>query len=458
MPTQRKPSPHDDQPSFGEAFIPTEASERFAPLAERMRPKDLSEIVGQKHLIGVGKPLDLMFRSGNVHSMILWGPPGTGKTTIARALSQNAGGAFFALSAVSSGVKDLRDVIAEAKRANVRNKKRSILFIDEIHRFSKSQQDALLGAVEDGTITLIGATTENPSFEVISPLLSRARVYVLNSLEVQDLEDVLDRAVTQDEELKQLKISFGENAKKSLFGLSGGDVRKMLSALELAVSMAGATGADIHITQETIENSFGRKASRYDKGGEMHYDIISAFIKSMRGSDPNASIYWLARMIEAGEDPEFIARRMIILASEDIGNADPFALSVAVSCWDAVRAVGWPESQLIFSQVVAYLASAPKSNAATTAIGAATADVAKDPNLPVPLHLRNAPTKLMKELGYKEGYKYAHNYEGGFTDEINYLPEGYEDKLYYDPKGYGREKLIRERLEQLMPGKYGKKE
>ena len=278
MATQSKQPQYDDQPSFGEAFIPTEASERFAPLAERMRPKTLSDIVGQKHLIGEGKPLDLMFRSGNIHSMVLWGPPGTGKTTIARALSQNAGGAFFALSAVASGVKDLRDVITEAKRANVRNKKRSILFIDEIHRFSKSQQDALLGAVEDGTITLIGATTENPSFEVISPLLSRARVYVLNSLDVKDLDDVLQRAMTQDEELKQLNISFDDNAVKSLFGLSGGDVRKMLSALELAVSMAGAIGQEILITQDIIENSFGRKASRYDKGGEMHYDINSSII------------------------------------------------------------------------------------------------------------------------------------------------------------------------------------
>ena len=356
MPPTHKQPQRDEQPSFGEAFIPTEASERFAPLAERMRPKLLSEIVGQKHLIGEGKPLELMFRSGNAHSMILWGPPGTGKTTIARALAQNAGGAFFALSAVSSGVKDLRDVISEAKRANVRTKKRSILFIDEIHRFSKSQQDALLGAVEDGTITLIGATTENPSFEVISPLLSRARVYVLETLGEKDLEEVLQRALTQDEELKQLKISFDADAKNALFALSGGDVRKMLSALELGVSLgsvetrhgASLPGGDVYLTQDIIENAFGKKASRYDKGGEMHYDVISAFIKSMRNSDPNAAIYWLARMIDAGEDPEFIARRMVILASEDVGNADPMALVLATSCWNAIRAVGWPESQLIF--------------------------------------------------------------------------------------------------------------
>jgi len=478
MPPIRKPSQHDDQPSFGEAFIPTEASERFAPLAERMRPRSLADIVGQKHLIGEGKPLEQMWRSGNVHSMILWGPPGTGKTTIARALSQNAGGAFFALSAVASGVKELRDVISEAKRANVRNKKRSILFIDEIHRFSKSQQDALLGAVEDGTITLIGATTENPSFEVISPLLSRARVYVLQSLEEKDLEEVLQRALTQDEELKQLKISFDAEAKNALFALSGGDVRKMLSALELAVSLvtvekpymasqgdsafqekrrdniASLPAGEIRLTQEIIENAFGKKASRYDKGGEMHYDVISAFIKSMRNSDPNAAIYWLARMIDAGEDPEFIARRMVILASEDVGNADPMALVLATSCWNAIRAVGWPESQLIFSQTAAYLAAAPKSNAATTAIGKAMEDVHEHPDLPVPLHIRNAPTKLMKELGYGKGYKYAHSEENAHA-EMNCLPEELKNKVYYDPTEYGKEKEIRERLKGLEPGKYG---
>ncbi len=459
MPPSRKQQ-NDDQPSFGEAFIPTEASERFAPLAERMRPKTLSDIVGQKHLIGEGKPLEQMRRSGNVHSMILWGPPGTGKTTIARALSQNAGGAFFALSAVSSGVKELRDVIGEAKRANVRTKKRSILFIDEIHRFSKSQQDALLGAVEDGTITLIGATTENPSFEVISPLLSRARVYVLESLGEKDLEEVLHRALTQDVELKQFSITFdgGANdspAKKSLFALSGGDVRKMLSALELAVSLAnvGEKSGSPNITQEIVENAFGKKASRYDKGGDMHYDVISAFIKSTRNSDPNAAIYWLARMIDAGEDPEFIARRMVILASEDIGNADPMALVLATSCWNAIRAVGWPESQLIFSQTAAYLAAAPKSNAATTAIGKAMEDVQAHPDLAVPLHIRNAPTKLMKELGYGKGYKYAHSEENAHA-EMNCLPDELADRIYYDPTEYGKEKEIRERLKGLEPGKY----
>ena len=447
----RKDHSSSQQETFGEGFHP---ADRFAPLAERMRPKTLHDIVGQKHLIGEGKPLEQMSRSGNIHSMILWGPPGTGKTTIARALAQNANTAFYSLSAVSSGVKELRETIDEARRSNTRNKKRSILFIDEIHRFSKSQQDALLGAVEDGTITLIGATTENPSFEVISPLLSRARVYVLESLNEKDLEEVLQRTLKQDEELKHLQIIFEPDAKKALFALSGGDVRKMLSALELGVSLATASGKEIHLTQEIIENAFGRKSSRYDKGGEMHYDIISAFIKSMRNSDPNAAIYWLARMIEAGEDPDFIARRMVILASEDIGNADPMALVVATSCWTAIRSVGWPESQIIFSQAAAYLAAAPKSNASYKAIGKAIEDVKAHPDLPVPLHLRNAPTKLMKDLGYHEGYQYAHSKENAHAD-MNCLPEELKDKVYYDPTEYGKEKEIRERLKGLEPGKYG---
>jgi len=451
MPTQRKQHSQSQQETFGEGFHP---ADRFAPLAERMRPKTLTDIVGQKHLIGEGKPLEQMSRSGNIHSMILWGPPGTGKTTIARALAQNAGTAFYSLSAVSSGVKELRETIDEARRSNARNKKRSILFIDEIHRFSKSQQDALLGAVEDGTITLIGATTENPSFEVISPLLSRARVYVLETLGENDLQSVLGRALTEDEELKLLHITFDDEAKKALFALSGGDVRKMLSAIELGVSLASASGKEIHLNQDIIESAFGRKSSRYDKGGEMHYDVISAFIKSMRNSDANAAIYWLARMIDAGEDPEFIARRMVILASEDVGNADPMALVLATSCWDAIRAVGWPESQLIFSQTVAYLASAPKSNAATTAIGKAMEDVKAHPDLPVPLHIRNAPTKLMKELGYGKGYKYAHSEENAHA-EMNCLPDELKDRVYYDPTEYGKEKEIRERLKGLEPEKYG---
>jgi putative ATPase len=438
------------------SFFGEEPQTRFAPLAERMRPKTLADIAGQKQLIGEGKPIFQMSSAGALHSMIFWGPPGTGKTTLARILSQSVGSKFFALSAVSSGVKELRETIDEARRWNLKLGKRSVLFIDEIHRFSKSQQDALLGAVEDGTVTLIGATTENPSFEVISPLLSRARVYVLESLSENDLWSLVERALKEDEELKDYNVTFTDEARSALLALSGGDGRKLLSGLELAISLAIKDGK-ANIDQVTIENAYGRKASRYDKGGEMHYDIISAFIKSMRNSDPNASIYWLARIIDAGEDPEFIARRMVILASEDIGNADPMALVLATSCWEAIRAVGWPESQLIFSQTAAYLASAPKSNAATTAIGAAMEDVHSHPDLAVPLHIRNAPTKLMKELGYGKGYKYAHSEENAHA-EMNCLPEELEDKVYYDPKGYGREKQIRERLEALMPGKYGKKE
>lgn len=443
--TQNKPA---DQ---GSMFA--EERNRFAPLAERMRPHVLSDVVGQRHLLATGKPLQLMAASGQLHSMIFWGPPGTGKTTIARILAGEVGAPFFALSAVSSGVKDLRETIDEARRMNARAKTRSVLFIDEIHRFSKSQQDALLGAVEDGTITLIGATTENPSFEVISPLLSRARVYVLESLTADELEFLLSRALSGDAELKDLNVTFTPEAKTALLGLSGGDGRKLLSSLELAVSMAPRSDHSVTITQEIVENAVGRKASRYDKGGEMHYDVISAFIKSMRNSDPNAAIYWLARMIDSGEDPEFIARRMVILASEDIGNADPMSLVLATSCWNAIRAVGWPESALIFSQTAAYLASAPKSNAATEAITKAMEDVKNNPNLEVPLHIRNAPTKLMKELGYGQGYKYAHSYEGAHA-EMTCLPEGLESRVYYEPTEYGEEQKIRERLSTLDPKKY----
>lgn len=437
-----------------ESFFGQEPRTRFAPLAERMRPATIYDVVGQQHLIAKGKPLEQMVSSGNLHSMILWGPPGTGKTTLAKAMSQSVGAPFFSLSAISSGVKELREVIDEARRANSRSQKRTVLFIDEIHRFSKSQQDALLGAVEVGIVTLIGATTENPSFEVISPLLSRARVYVLESLSQIELWSLVERTLKEDDEIKEITVTFDDDARRAMLALSGGDARKLLSGLELAISLT-AKDSIAHLTQEIVESAYGRKASRYDKGGEMHYDVISAFIKSMRNSDPNASIYWLAQMIEAGEDPEFIARRMVILASEDIGNADPAALMLATSCWNAIRAVGWPESQLIFSQTAAYLASAPKSNAATTAIGSAIADVQANPNLEVPLHLRNAPTKLMKDLGYGKGYKYAHDEEDAHADQPC-LPEGLEDKVYYNPTNYGREKQIRERLELLYPKKYKK--
>ncbi len=430
----------------------------FAPLAERLRPRTLDEVVGQQSLLGPGKPLRAMAERGKLHSMILWGPPGSGKTTIANILARAVNAPFFSLSAISSGVKDLREAIESAREANPTAQERSVLFIDEVHRFSKSQQDALLGAVEHGVITLIGATTENPSFEVISPLLSRARVFVLESLSRQDLETLLDRALREDEELRDLHLELGEDVRRTLMALSGGDARKTLNALELAVQLTSPPkeggGRGMVITPETIEAAFGRKASRYDKAGEEHYNIISAFIKSMRGSDPNAALYWLARMIESGEDPEFIARRMIIFASEDIGNADPNALLLAVACWDAVRAVGFPEATIIFGHVVAYLASAVKSNATYMGISAALEDAKNNPDQPVPLHLRNAPTKLMKELGYHQGYRYAHSEEGHFARGMTYLPEGYEDKVYYQPTEQGREKTILERLKSLWPGKY----
>jgi putative ATPase len=358
-------------------------------------------------------------------------------------------------------VKDLREAIEAAREANKTSTDRSVLFIDEVHRFSKSQQDALLGAVEHGDVTLIGATTENPSFEVISPLLSRARVFVLESLSREDLETLLDRALKEDEELRGQNITLSEDVRRALMALSGGDARKMLNALELAVQLSepsgrgqGEGGVEATISVVTIEAAFGRKASRYDKGGEEHYNIISAFIKSMRGSDPNAALYWCARMIESGEDLEFIARRMIIFASEDIGNADPNALLLAMACWDAVRAVGYPEAMLIFGQVVAYLASAVKSNATTVAISAAMEEARENPDQPVPLHIRNAPTKLMKELGYHKGYRYAHSEPGHFARGETYLPEGLENKVFYQPTEQGREKTILERLKALWPEKY----
>lgn len=476
MPRSKSAKNSQPEPEASELY-----TSHFAPLAERMRPGSLDEVVGQKQLVGPGKPLRMMIERGKLHSMIFWGPPGTGKTTLANILARSVRAPFFSLSAVSAGVKDLREAIEAARKANQTSVDRSVLFIDEVHRFSKSQQDALLGAVEHGDVTLIGATTENPSFEVISPLLSRARVFVLESLSREDLETLLARAITEDEELKPLGITLGEDVRRALMALSGGDARKMLNALELAVQLAAPVGQAgtpvdlgqagtpdqqqagrlLHappsqgmITIETIEAAFGRKASRYDKGGEEHYNIISAFIKSMRGSDPNAALYWCARMIESGEDLEFIARRMIIFASEDIGNADPNALLLATACWDAVRAVGYPEATLIFGQVVSYLASANKSNASTLAISAAIEEAKENPDQPVPLHIRNAPTKLMKELGYHKGYRYAHSEPGHFARGENYLPEGMEDKVFYQPTEQGREKTILERLKALWPEKY----
>ncbi len=461
------PRPKPQKNSQLEAEEPTLYQSHFLPLAERMRPRTLDEVVGQRALVGLGKPLRMMVERGKLHSMIFWGPPGSGKTTIANILARSVRAPFFSLSAISAGVKDLREAIEAAREANNISVDRSVLFIDEVHRFSKSQQDALLGAVEHGVVTLIGATTENPSFEVISPLLSRARVFVLESLSREDLETLLDRAITEDEELKPIGITLAEDVRRTLMALSGGDARKMLNALELAVQLTPPPSQTPHPLKEegaggwcisvaTIEAAFGRKASRYDKGGEEHYNIISAFIKSMRGSDPNAALYWCARMIESGEDLEFIARRMIIFASEDIGNADPNALLLAMACWDAVRAVGYPEATIIFGQVVAYLASATKSNASYKGIFAALEEAKENPDQPVPLHLRNAPTKLMKELGYHEGYRYAHSEPGHFARGETYLPEGMEDKIFYQPTEQGREKTILERLKALWPEKYGK--
>jgi len=420
---------------------------RSTPLAERIRPVTLEGFVGQKHLLGDGKPLRLLIEKDEVPSMILWGPPGSGKTTLARIIANVTQAEFFQLNAVSSGVKEVRRVIDRAEWNRARLNKRTILFIDEVHRFNKAQQDALLHSVEEGVITLIGATTENPSFEVISPLLSRCRVYVLEPLGKVELEEIIDRALTSDPFLSQEKITLQQAERDYLILLSQGDARMVLNGLETAVQLATPTGPrkEKVLTKTVIEEAFQRKYAKYDKGGEEHYNIISAFIKSMRGGDPDAAVYWLARMLEGGEDPKFIARRMIILASEDIGNADPQALVLATSCFTAVDYVGMPEAQIILSQTASYLASCPKSNAAVRAIGAAMHDVRTLPNEPVPLHLRNAPTKLMEELGYGEEYKYSHNYNGHFIEQ-QYLPDNLKDKVYYYPSDEGTEKLIRERL------------
>ncbi len=417
------------------------------PLAERARPSTLDGFVGQKHLIGSGKPLRVLIEKDEVPSMILWGPPGSGKTTLARIIANETNAEFFQLNAVSSGVKDVRSVIDRAEMNRARLNKQSILFIDEIHRFNKAQQDALLHSVEEGVITLIGATTENPSFEVISPLLSRCRVYVLEPLGKLELFEIIENALKNDPFLKNEKIVLNESEKDYLIFLSAGDARMVLNGLETSIQLAKPqrpAGEKI-ITKSLIEEVFQRKYAKFDKGGEEHYNIISAFIKSMRGGDPDAAVYWLARMLEGGEDPKFIARRMIILASEDIGNADPHALVLATSCFTSVDYVGMPEAQIILSQTASYLASCPKSNAAVRAIGEAIHDVRTLPNDPAPLHLRNAPTKLMEELGYGKGYKYSHNYDGNFVEQ-QYLPDNLKNKVYYHPTEHGEEKNIRARL------------
>jgi putative ATPase len=419
------------------------------PLAERMRPKNLDDYVGQKHLVGPGAVLRKAIESGALPSMIFWGPPGVGKTTLAYIISQTLDRPFFSLSAINSGVKDVREVIERASILKEQGQTLPVLFIDEIHRFSKSQQDSLLGAVERGTVTLIGATTENPSFEVISALLSRCQVYVLQPLDEGDLLSLLEKAKKEDEILRTKNITIKED--EALLRLSGGDARKLLNIFELLVN--AFSGKKIVITNDAVLEHVQQNMALYDKAGEQHYDIISAFIKSMRGSDPNGAVYWLARMITGGEDPKFIARRMLILASEDIGNANPNALLLAQSCFEAVNVIGMPESQLILSQTVIYLATSPKSNSATTAIGAAIELVRQTGDLPVPLHLRNAPTKLMKNLGYGKDYKYAHSYEGNFTD-LDFLPTEIKGTKIYDPGNNAREQEAREKLKKLWGARY----
>ena len=408
------------------------------PLAERLRPRTLDDYIGQQHLVGEGAVLRKMIDAGRISSFILWGPPGVGKTTLAQIIANKLETPFYTLSAVTSGVKDVRDVIERAQKGRFFNEASPILFIDEIHRFSKSQQDSLLGAVEKGIVTLIGATTENPSFEVIRPLLSRCQLYVLKSLEKQDLEELLHRAITKDVVLREKNIELNETS--ALLRYSGGDARKLLNILELTVESAGNV-EPIVITDEMVVNCLQQNPLAYDKDGEMHYDIISAFIKSIRGSDPDAALYWMARMIEGGEDPQFIARRMVISASEDIGLANPNALLLANAAFDAVMKIGWPEARIALAECCVYLATSPKSNSAYLGINDALQLVQQTGNLPVPLPLRNAPTKLMKDLGYHDGYKYPHDYPGHFTPQ-QYMPDALQDaRLWHAQHSPAEEKL-----------------
>ncbi|MFL5762880.1 MAG: replication-associated recombination protein A [Bacteroidia bacterium] len=419
------------------------------PLAERMRPTSLDNYIGQKHIVGEGAILRNAIQSNLLPSIILWGPPGVGKTTLANIIAHQLKRPFYALSAINSGVKDIREVIDKSKSTGLFSQGNPILFIDEIHRFSKSQQDSLLGAVEKGTVTLIGATTENPSFEVISALLSRCQVYILKHLEKEDLLEMLDLAIRTDVVLKTKKIILSET--EALLRLSGGDGRKLLNVFELVVNAIG--GNEVEITNEKVNKIVQQNIAKYDKAGENHYDIISAFIKSIRGSDPNAAVYWLARMIEGGEDPLFIARRLVILASEDIGNANPTALVIANNCFQAVNVIGYPESRIILSQAVTYLAASAKSNAAYAAIGAASEAVRQSGDLPVPLHLRNAPTKLMKDIGYGVNYEYSHGYANNFSAQ-EYLPDTLSGSKFYDPGNNARESEMREYLKKLWGKKY----
>jgi putative ATPase len=421
------------------------------PLAERLRPENLDQYIGQEHLVGEGAILRKAIESGRIPSIIFWGPPGVGKTTLAFIISKYLKRNFYVLSAINSGVKDVREVIEKAKMLP----QAPVLFIDEIHRFSKSQQDSLLGAVEKGLITLVGATTENPSFEVIAPLLSRCQVYVLKSLEKEHLDRLTDLAIETLE--KEYKIKIDVSERDTLMQISGGDARKLLNAIELVVDVLSGEltpGNTLMLTNEKVRHCIQNNLVRYDKTGEMHYDVISAFIKSLRGSDPNAAVYYLARMVEAGEDPLFIARRMLILASEDIGNGNPNALLLANSCFDAVSKIGWPESRIILSQTAIYLACSAKSNASYLAIGEAQRIVKETGDLSVPLHLRNAPTKLMKDLGYGNEYKYSHDYAGNFAFQ-EFLPEAIKGKKIYDPGTNPREKEMRNALKAMWKEKYG---
>ncbi|OUV76254.1 MAG: AAA family ATPase [Flavobacteriales bacterium TMED123] len=417
------------------------------PLAERIRPKKISDVIGQKHLIGKNGTLKNAIENKVIPSMILWGPPGIGKTTLSNLIAEELERPFYTLSAINSGVKDVREVIKKASSSGLFGKDVPILFIDEIHRFSKAQQDSLLEAVEKGIITLIGATTENPSFEVISALLSRSQIYVLESLSKDELQELLVRAISQDEVLKKKNIKLKET--ESLIKISGGDARKILNILELVVG--SAENKEVVITNDFIINKVQKNIVRYDKNGEQHYDIISAFIKSIRGNDPNAAVYWLARMIEGGEELKFIARRLVILASEDIGNANPTALVIANNCFQAVNTIGLPEARITLSQATIYLACSAKSNSAYIAINEAQEEVRKSGNLSVPLHLRNTPTKLMKELGYGKDYIYSHNNP---TDSQEFLPEKLIGKMFYKPKSNIKETSFKEALKKQWKGKY----
>ena len=419
----------------------------IAPLAERLRPKSLETFIGQHHLVGDKSVLRQLIENKKLSSLIFWGPPGVGKTTLAHIIANESQLPIFTLSAIESGVKDIRNVIEKAKEMG-----KAILFIDEIHRFNKAQQDSLLGAVEKGIITLIGATTENPSFEVIAPLLSRCQVYVLKHFEENELLQLLHFALQHDEWLLQFKVEIKEH--EALLQMSGGDARKLLNLLELVIQSIKPNDGAIEITNKMVIDILQKKMALYDKNGEQHYDIISAFIKSIRGSDPNAAVYYLARMIEAGEDPKFIARRMLILASEDIGNANPTALVLANNCFQAVDVIGYPECRIILSQTVIYLATSPKSNASYMAIEAALAEVRQTGDLSVPLHIRNAPTKLMKNLNYGADYKYAHQFENNFV-ELEFLPEKIKGKKFYEPSNNTRENEARQYLRKCWKEKYG---